>query len=285
MTSTAVATGAFADPNFNPFSSTAQEMGGSQTAFVKFDGNRGAYLVGQDEVEIPEGSRLAIQLMLAQKGWICWKDGEVVDERIVMIASGTAMEREEDLPDHGPYTEYDDGTKDGWSKVYILPMFSLADGEAYEFKTSSASGIRSVNGLLNDFGRLFRQNPGKTPVVELGSTSFKAKVKGKEIKKFAPTFKIAAWTDDSAPAAQIANGAEDESNYEQNEEAAPETPPAPPPAAEKPAAPATTRRPRAAAPAPAPQAPAPEPEAPAPQASAPAASGAAPTMGRRARAF
>jgi len=208
----------------NRFAQVAGNMGASEGAFMKFDGNSGTFSFGTDQEELEHGTHLAANIAEVSRGHICWVDGEVKEEVMGSILAGDPP-NQGSLHDYGPYQTYPDGTKDGWSEQVVLTFRNPEDGEKYTFKTTSKSGLRAVANLIRDYGKLFKTHPNDTPVVELGANSFVPKNNKKVGKKYAPDFKITAWLtpaeiEKMADAAQAAaddaeeDGASNASNYE-----------------------------------------------------------------------
>lgn len=180
----------------NPFLDAADEMGASSGAmFLKFDGNTGIYSYGKDQEELPKGTRVAVNSNEFRRGWICWNDGEVVEEIMVRIVDGHPPAKG-DLADHGPY---EDPKKDGWRAQSSVQFRDIDSGDEFLFKTSSKGGGISVANLVRDYGKGYAQHPGELAIVELGNVGFDAKdEKGKKLgRKYAPVFKIVGWQNEA----------------------------------------------------------------------------------------
>jgi hypothetical protein len=193
---TTTTSGALANPNFNPFLDAADDMGASAgLLFLKFDGNTGSYTYGKDDDELEKGTRVAVNPSEFKNGWICWKDGQVMEETMTRIVDGKPTARG-DLADHGPYED----EKDGWREQSSVQLRDIESGDEFLFKTSSKGGRIAVGNLVRDFGKAYAMHPGELAIVELSSTSFDAKDKktGKKLgKKFAPAFKIVGWASEA----------------------------------------------------------------------------------------
>lgn len=223
-TKAAVPAASFAGPD--PFAAAARELGVQNGSFLKFSGNTGEFTYGAGDaaVELEHGTRLAADMAVYSRGWICWKDGEVVDEHMTPILDGDPI-AEADLEDHGPYEKYPDGTEDGWSAQHQIELRSTEDGTQFTYKTTSSSGKRALGKLLADFAKVYKSHPGEIPVVEISSVTFEIKKNKKAGKKHAPVFKLVDWIsqagfDALAEAAEAAKknenddeGADDEANY------------------------------------------------------------------------
>ena len=222
----------------------ARATGGSNAKFLKFNGNTGDFTYGTEQTELPHGEQLAADMASYARGFICWVDGEVVDEEMVRVVDGPAP-RKGSLTDHGPYETHADGTKDGWAEQHKVTFVHVESGEAYEFKTTSSSGVRSMGALLAAYAKEYKTHPTEAPVFELGHVTFEVKAVKRAGKKHAPVFKLVGWMPLAEVQAMLegsaddddAGDADDESNYEPAA-AAPPAPPAPPPPPAEKAAPA-----------------------------------------------
>jgi hypothetical protein len=179
----------------NPWAEAAASVEGG--AYLKFNGNTGEFTYGADDVALEYGSQVVADLFNVSFGWICWKDGDPVEETLVKILDGKPP-LEHNLTDHGPY----DSEDDGWREATALPMILLTNGDGDDadaeaglklnFKGSSGSAVRGVRKLSGAFGKLFREHQNEFPVIELSAEQFAAKEK-KYGKKYAPIFTIKGW--------------------------------------------------------------------------------------------
>lgn len=226
----------------NPWAEAAR--GVETGAYLKFNGNDGFYSFGQDDEDLPHGSRAVGDMESLALGWICWKDGDVEEEILVPVVQGRAP-LEHELPDHGPYGK-DDGWREAASISLVLESYGQDDqdeavGTPLLWKTSTGGQVRQIKKLSGAYGRLFAQHPGEYPVVELSAESYVPKNKAHGKIKWSPSLKIVGWLSE-ADLAGLTGG---EADFEE---------PAPAPAAiaapargraapvEEPAAPARGRR-------------------------------------------
>ena len=173
----------------NVFTSTAAALGsdGGGVIFGKFNGNNGDFTYGTNPAkELEPGTAVLVDMQQAVKrGWICWKDGEVKDERMVLITQGNPP-REDELKDHGPYTKKDDG----WKEQVSIRFKLFETGEEIELKMTSRAGIRGVGALCKAYGAEFRDHePDALIVVVLDSKGYTPKDKSYG-RKYAPIFEI-----------------------------------------------------------------------------------------------
>lgn len=216
----------------NPFVQAGEELGGSGGKFLKFNANTGEFVFGQDQDELPHGSKLSALMDTASRGFICWVGEEVIDEVMVRVIDGHPP-RESELEEHGPY----DGD-DGWSEQVKID-FKDPDGEVFVFKSSSKAAARAFGTLLKEYGRQYKNHPDEYPIVELGASSYMPKEK-KHGKKYAPIFKIVGWVSTEELDSLVPGEEDDPSNYEDGDKVV-ETKPA---AEEKPAVVGETQAPR-----------------------------------------
>jgi hypothetical protein len=187
----------------DPFATAAKEMGGTRANFLAFSGDNGDYTYGpkDDKKELEHGTQLACNFGGSfKRGFICWKESEVVDEQMALVASGEVI-AESDLKDHSPYEKYEDGSEDGWVEQASIEVRNLDTGELFLFKVTNSSSRRAMGGLAAEFGKVYRQKPNQVPVIEIDAVSFEPKLKGKDGKasnkkvgkKYAPVLKIVGW--------------------------------------------------------------------------------------------
>ena len=221
----------------NVFAAAAADMGALQGNFLKFSGNDGNYTFGpaEDSQEIEHGSQLAVNMATFKRGYICWVNGEVVEEIMIPVVSGLPIPLASSLADFGPYQTYEDGTKDGWREQGTIELRDLENGDMFLLKLTSKGGILALGALSDAFSKVYRQKVGFIPVIELGAVSFEPKVKTadgspskKKIgKKYAPTLKIVGWIPDDeylelierssaahTDAEDADDGSEDPKNYQ-----------------------------------------------------------------------
>ena len=193
---------------YDPFARAGDLDASGHGTYLKFNGKTGEFTYGQAAEELPEGSQLAVDMNQAKWGWICWMDSEVKEERMKRVIDGDP-DNEGDLPDYGPYTKYEDGSEDGWSKQRLLVFRDIVSGAEFLFKTSSGSGIRAFGALMKDYGRQYKAHPGEIPIVTVSVSSFIPKNK-KIGKVYAPEFKITGWASEDELIAGLNEGQDDE---------------------------------------------------------------------------
>lgn len=164
--------------------------GSSGGAILKFSGNTGIWTFKDREFDY--GSKFAFNIEYVEYGYVCWKDKKLIDSVLKPVFGHDPKPQESDLADYGPYSR----EGDGWKDAFRIKVRDIEDGMEYELTFSNRSGWNAMSSLTKDFGekvRLHTEEDGsfKTPIVELGGTSFEPK--GAIGKKFAPKLRILDW--------------------------------------------------------------------------------------------
>lgn len=182
----------------DPFAGAAADMGsGPNRTYMEFNGKEGRYYKGKDKTEVAAGTTIALDPTQFFRGWICWKEKQMMHEYtvpVIELPGGRLPSIEQlGLPDFGPYAPPPPGDSrgDGYREESgMRGMFN--DGEAVEYKTSTVSAMRSLGNLLQNYGSQYRNHaPGSWPVVTIGFDKFTRK--GSTDTQYAPVFKITGW--------------------------------------------------------------------------------------------
>lgn len=211
--STALAT----DDSF--YDSLADEVGnmpggGNGKAFLKFDGNSGDYSYGSKNEELELGSKVVFVVDSYARGYVCWVDGKVKDEKMREAASGLPRLTERELPDHGPYEDDDDG----WSEQHTIDLVMMDDPyTTMIFQANNRSKMNALGSFFKDWKNNYKKHPGCLPVVEMDETEFEAKTgKGnRTVTKHAPVFTIVDWVSKEDLIKMLEGAAED---YDEEDE-------------------------------------------------------------------
>lgn len=188
-------------------------------AFMNFDGRVGRYTVpssdGGEPDTFPTGSRVLFNLMDTKHGWSCWKGGTVVDKTEMSVFD--PLPHENDLEDHGPYST-DPQKREGWLRQVIMTLRD-ENGKQYRLRLSSTSARDAFGELL---GRVLSEMTmhdleTETPLISLGSESFKAKGQ----KNYKPRFEIVKWEKNPVAGTEASAPVEDEAASEEAESSAP----------------------------------------------------------------
>ena len=185
---------AVATASANPWADAGK--GVADGAYLKFNGNDGRWSYGQDDEDLPEGSRVVGDMETLAFGWMCWVDSAVEEEILVPVVDGKPP-LEHELTDHGPYDD-DDGWREAASVSLVLESYGDDDqddavGTPLLWKTSTGGQVRQLRKLSAAYGRVFAQHPGEFPIIELGAESYTPKVKKHGKIKWSPVLKIVGW--------------------------------------------------------------------------------------------
>jgi hypothetical protein len=164
---------------------------GDLMRFHKF----GEYRAGQDDSEIPLGTRCGAYMASFCIGWQRWEANRPMEQIMGPIAKGFIPPERKSLGhlDKTQWESFDDGReKDPWAFTNTLVLVSLEGNEPkfYTFTTSSKGGIGALGTLALQFGEHLRQKPDESPIIELGRSSYTHGSYG-EIR--IPVFKIVDW--------------------------------------------------------------------------------------------
>lgn len=198
----------------NPYADAGDGAGSS--TFMKFVGQSGDFIYGQDDAELAHGTLLVAEISNAKYSWAFWWEGEVLETIEVKVKDmPRAFEQE---PDYLP-AEYDGDMTlqeiraerknkdsqfmDGWSCQGIVTLRAMSeDKEEYTLKLNAGVGMTSFQTLLGAYGRLYKMKGEKKPIIELGARKYKSKIKSVGTR-YSPTFKIVEWKSEE----EISDGA------------------------------------------------------------------------------
>jgi hypothetical protein len=156
------------------FGAAASALGGDSKPFIRFD--KGDWYTGQDNQELPHGTKLAVDMMHAEWGWIRWKDQKPVDRRMVTIASGQPPAARDTLGglDEALWDVDASGKRrDPWQRTIELPVREVSGDKRELLIAGSSKGFEGAcKRLFKTFGEQMRLNGGKVPIVELRSDKY-----------------------------------------------------------------------------------------------------------------
>ena len=167
-----------------PVSTTEQpnyfELYGEQAAqrpivgrLLKF--NKGDWLAGQEQDDIPSGTKFIVHMDTLSVGWTKWAGDR--PERTVsgLVIEGYVAPRRADLGDldEALWELSDDGRpRDPWVLGNQVVLRSVDDpADLYTLVFSSKGGIGAIGELCKAYGKESRIRPDEFPVIEL-ATSF-----------------------------------------------------------------------------------------------------------------
>lgn len=187
------------------FGSAASALSGSGKPFLSC--KKGDWYFGQEEKEIASGTKVAVNMMEAEWGWLLWKDKEVADRKMILVASGQGIASRADLGDDDKSiwpVDDNQNPQDPWQKTIEIPgRFIDGDKDEFVLAGSSKGWEGACKSLFKSFGEQARANSGKVAIVELGTSKYNHKKWG--ITKV-PTLELVDWMDpatlETAPASK-----------------------------------------------------------------------------------
>ena len=167
------------DALVNQIEKASEGLSSDRLNYIKF--SKGDWLIGKEQETFPENSFEAIpDLPNLENGYVCWKDGQLTDE--LWFGIGEDLPSKVSLPDHGPYTQQNDG----WSQnvrfqMNILPTMGVESPIYAQFTASSGGGQRAVGDMMKAWVREMKTGKydTKVPVFKFSSDSYKHSTYGK----------------------------------------------------------------------------------------------------------
>jgi hypothetical protein len=170
--------------------------------------SKGDYLAGQDNTEIPPGTKLAAIMDQLMVGWIKWQGNKPVDHVMGLVASGYVPPKRAELGDDDDETWETDDTgkrRDPWQYSNYLIVVDQKEKTPFTFTTSSKGGIGAIGELCKFYGKAMRERPNDYPVIKLAVGSYQHRDKSLGRIKF-PIFEPAGWAA-KAPLLKLLEGA------------------------------------------------------------------------------
>jgi len=207
----------------DPFSAGAEA---GMSTYVKFRGASGEYLAGSDEDEIAHGTKFIANIFEARWIWSFWWDGKVMGTVDELLREQPLLNKH--MPDFLPDDPEGDidmtldeirkmqkedpaNFRDGWSIQASFEMLSMdGNDEEYTMRLGGGVSIRGFDALRKAFGRRYKIEAGKDPVIELTTNKYKSKVKGVGTRH-APVMKIVDWL---SPEDMMAATGENDADYD-----------------------------------------------------------------------
>ncbi len=184
---------------YDPFAAYGAEAASGSGDFLKF--SKGEWLLGQNNEEQPLGRRLVANMSELSIGWIRWKDGKPAERRMGFLSQGFRPEARDALghTDEALWDTDNDGKpQDPWTATNELPLADPETGEQMTFAASSKGGIGGIGNLCKAYGKEYRLQGDKVPVIELRRDSYMHPVYK---KLYVPVLPIVAWVENgSVPA-------------------------------------------------------------------------------------
>jgi len=143
---------------------------GMSGTFFKF-AKDGKFRKTSDDEEIPEGTQFVVIYDQIQGGWIKFMGkGNPPERKQGNIFEGFVPPDRETLGDTDQ-SEWEVGLSgkpaDPWQFQLLLPLQNVETGELYVFNTSSITGRRAVDNLIQACDRMQRTEPNDYPIIRL----------------------------------------------------------------------------------------------------------------------
>jgi hypothetical protein len=158
--------------------------------------NKGDYYAGPDDKNaIPLGTRVVCVMPSMLKGWVKWEAGKPIIHEMGLVVKGFVPAARNDLGDNDKKMWERDNRgdpKDPWQYNIYVVMIDVKTEQVFTFTTSSKGGRGAIGELAKIYGKNLRMFPGKLPVVELDTGSYKHTDYGRVAT---PSFKVVDWVD------------------------------------------------------------------------------------------
>ena len=203
------AVGQLADAN--PFLSYGEAVTHKNIVGELLKYSKGDWLCGQDNTDVPVGTKFIANMDELLIGWIRWQDNKPTDHIMGKVSEGYQIKHRSELGDTDESKWEIDNTgqaRDPWQKSNYLLLRGFSDGELYTFTTGSKGGLGAVGDLCKDYGKVIAQRGKEYPVVAIGTSAYDHPNKSfGRIKT--PEFKIVGWQPKAVFAPEAGESGED----------------------------------------------------------------------------
>lgn len=181
---------------------SSQNAPTAQFRYLTFNGQTAQY-ASKDTQGDPQilavPTKMAVNFAFIEHGYVCWKDGKVIDQTMSLLMVDPVLPAIEDMPDHGPYAPAKPGNsqRDGWKIQFGLPLKDVETGVEYLYKTTSPSSARAVQSLVAKMAEdaVLKDLEKVVPIINMSADSYIAKASGAKVN--VPKFRIDKWEDAS----------------------------------------------------------------------------------------
>jgi hypothetical protein len=208
----------------NFFEQYSQAASGSRIVGQLLRFNKGDWLVGQEQDDVPPGTRLIANVGELMIGWNKWVGGVVEDMRMGRVVDGFQPPARSSLgdTDQSEWEMDDDGNpRDPWQRTNYLILKDEKSDQLYTFAANSKGGINAIGELCGHYGKRIRQHPDDLPVISLGAGKYQHKNKAYGWIKF-PKLDVVDWVDreafvDAMAAEQAAHSSKSDDDTDEEE--------------------------------------------------------------------
>lgn len=176
-------------PIVNPFADYGDEAFTSNIVGQLLKFNKGEWLVGKDETELPEDTQLVVGMPTLQSGWIKWDDNRPAEIKMGLRTEGFRPVTRDSLGDQDKSTwrELNGQKIDPWQRTDVILLADPTNGQVYTYSPASQGGLDAIKQLSKAYGSWYLTEPDMMPVVTLGSEWYKHETYGKVYK---PVFEV-----------------------------------------------------------------------------------------------
>jgi hypothetical protein len=177
----------------DPYLAFANESGpGIQGSLLAC--RKGDWGIGPDASPVKAGTRFLLIVTETMRGWLCWRDGTVVNADMAFVRDNVPMKHRYALGDEDPeqWEKNPDGTpRDPWSPSYRTLLIELSPPHGdFTFSSSAWGGQLALKEICKVYAAEAPLHDGAFPVVELTTRTRQNKNYG-AIK--GPWFDVVGW--------------------------------------------------------------------------------------------
>jgi hypothetical protein len=148
---------------------------GMSGTYFKFSKD-GKFVKSSDDEEIPEGTEFVVIYDQTQGGWVKFMGkGNPPERKQGPLFAGFVPPKREELGDLDQ-SEWEEGLSgkpaDPWQFQLLLPLQHKESGELFVFQTTSVTGRRAVDRVIQWCARMMTTEPDMYPVVKLRISGF-----------------------------------------------------------------------------------------------------------------
>lgn len=184
-----------AKPYDDPWANYARHVNTRTIIGMLLRFNKGDFLAGQDEKEIPLGTILVANMDQIMVGWVRWEDNRPTDQDMGLIAESYMPKKRRDYgelsSDEWP-RDKQGKPRDPWQFTNYMVCFDEKTGQIYTLAANSTGAINAIGELCKAYSIGRRQHLDQYPLIKLGSDKYKHRNPEFGYIKF-PTFTITGW--------------------------------------------------------------------------------------------
>jgi hypothetical protein len=146
-------------------------------SLLKF--SKGDWLLGQDETEVPVGTKYVASMDNLLVGWTKWSNNKPVDEVMGLVVNGWPVPKRETLGDlDQTHWEMDNQGKlrDPWvfnNRILFKPVGKKYSTDiAITFITNSRGGLQAMTDLAKLYGKEMSSHEDEFPIIQIGTDSY-----------------------------------------------------------------------------------------------------------------